>query len=316
MKKFFLIIALLRVGQFTYAQQMLRPPSAYYSNLATADSLSRLNEYNNATKYLNLAFEAFGWRGTPSDRFKAARIFSLANNYDSAFGYLEHLCKQQYINYLKIETDTAFQSLRLQNPMRFDTIIQHLKDNKEKLAPKQNLVWTNYLDSIFYEDQDLRRQWNKAALRYGYNSPEEKEFWPEIKKKDSSNLIAVTGFINKNGWQSKEVVGFNGNATLFLVIQHSDSATQEKYLPVLEKAVSQNKANPADLALLIDRLSVAKYGYQIYGSQVHEDTLSKKLVLFPIKNEKDVDKRRKKMKMESLADYVKRFGMTYKTKQQ
>ena len=75
---------------------------------------------------------------------------------------------------------------------------------------------------------------------------------------------------------SKEVVGQTGNSTLFLVIQHSDSATQEKYLPILKKAVKQNKASPGDLALLIDRLSVAKHGYQIYGSQVHEDTVTKK----------------------------------------
>lgn len=312
MKKCFLFIGLFWVGQFSYAQQVLRPPSAYYSNLAIADSLSRLKEYNKAAKYLNLAFEAFGWRGIAADRFKAAIIFSLANSYDSAFKNLEHLCKQEYINYLKIETDTAFQRLRLQNPMRFDTIIQHLKENKQKFAPKQNLVWTNYLDSIFYEDQDLRRQWNKAALRYGYDSQEEKAFWPEMNKKDSSNLIAITDFINKNGWQSKEVVGYNGNTTLFLVIQHSDSATQEKYLPILEKAVSQNKAEPAHLALMIDRLSVAKYGYQIYGSQVHEDTITKKMVFLPIKNEKEVDKRRKKMKMEPLADYAKKFGIIYK----
>lgn len=315
MKKCFLFIGLFWFGQISYGQQMLRPPSAYYSNLATADSLSGLKEYNEATKYLNLAFEAFGWRGTPGDRFKAARIFSLANNYDSAFKNLEHLCKQEYINYLKIETDTAFQRLRLENQMRFDTIIHYLEDNKEKFAPKENLVWTNYLDSIFYEDQNLRRQWNKAVLRYGFDSPEAKAFWTEIKPKDSSNLIAITDFINKHGWQSKEVVGYNGNKTLFLVIQHSDSATQEKYLPILEKAVRENKADSGDLALMIDRLSVAKYGYQIYGSEVHEDTVTKKQVLFPIKNEKDVDKRRKEMKMEPLSGYAKRFGIIYKPKE-
>jgi hypothetical protein len=314
MKKYIFLIAVICLAQFSYAQQMIRPPAAYYSNLAIADSLSDLKEYKEATRFLNNAFEAFGWRGIPADRFKAARIFALANNDDSAFKNLERLGKQEYINYLKITKDTAFKNLQQNNPSRFDTLIQHIKDNKEKFAPQQNLVLTNYLDSIFYEDQYLRTKWDKASMAYGFNSPEANAFWPEIKLKDSSNRIAISNFINKYGWLGKDEVGYNGNATLFLVIQHSDTATQEKFLPVLKKAVKEKKAQPGDLALLIDRLSVIKYGYQIYGSQVHEDPTTKKPVFFPIKDEKEVDNRRKNMDMEPLADYAKRFGIIYKPK--
>lgn len=315
MTKFLLLILTILVGQFSFGQQMLRPPAEYYSNLAATDSLSEIKEYAKATHHLNLAFEAFGWRGTPADRFKAARIFALANNYDSSFKNIERLWKQEYINYIKITGDPAFNVLKNQNPIRFDTLIEHIKEVKEKIAPKQNLVWSNYLDSIFFEDQTLRRKWQKTANIYGYNSNEANAFLPAMQLKDSLNLIAITAFIDKYGWQSKDIVGYTGNSTLFLVIQHSDSATQEKYLPVLKKAVKQNKASPGDLALLIDRLSVAKYGYQIYGSQVHEDTVTKKVVFFPIKNEKTVDKRRNKMKLEPLSEYGKYFGIIYKPKE-
>jgi len=314
MTKSLLFILSVLVGQISYGQQLLRPPAEYYSNLAIADSLSQIKEYSKATQHLTLAFESFGWRGTPADRFKAARIFALANKYDSAFKNIERLWKQEYINYLKITTDTAFNVLKNQNPLRFDTLIKHIKEVKGKVAPKQNLAWSNYLDSIFLEDQTLRRKWQKAANTFGYTSTEAQKYWPEINLKDSLNLIAVTNFITNYGWQSKEVVGQTGNSTLFLVIQHSDSTTQEKYLPILKKAVKQNKASPGDLALLIDRLSVAKYGYQIYGSQVHEDTVTKKTVFFPIKNEKKVDKRRKKMKLQPLSEYGKHFGIIYQPK--
>ncbi|MFN8306169.1 MAG: DUF6624 domain-containing protein [Ferruginibacter sp.] len=315
MAKSLLFILAVWVGQITCGQQLLRPPSEYYSNLATADSLCQLKEYTKATHHLNLAFESFGWRGTAADRFKAAKIFALANNYDSSFKNIERLCKQQFFNYLKITTDTAFNVLKIQNQLRFDTLIEQIKKIKEEIAPKQNLVWSNYLDSIFLEDQTLRRKWQKAANIYGYESKEAQQYWPEINLKDSLNLIAIKNFIDTYGWQSKEVVGQTGNSTLFLVIQHSDSATQEKYLPILRKAVKQNKAAPGDLALLIDRLSIAKYGYQIYGSQVHEDTVTKQTVFFPIKNEKKVDKRRKKMKLQPLSEYGKYFGIIYKPKE-
>jgi len=316
MTKSLLLILSVCIGHISYGQQPLRPPAEYYTNLAIADSLSQIKEYSNATQHLNLAFESFGWRGTTADRFKAARIYALANDIDSSFKNIERLWKQDYINYLKITTDTAFNILRQNNQIRFDTLIQHIKENKGIIAPKQNLVWTNYLDSIFLEDQLLRRKWQKIANTYGYNSTEAEKFWsvilPVINLKDSLNLIAIKNFINENGWQGKEVVGQTGNSTLFLIIQHSDSATQEKYLPILKKAVKQNKANPADLALLIDRLSVKKYGYQIYGSQVHQDTITKKNVFFPIKNEKEVDKRRREMKLQPLSEYAKNFGIIYK----
>jgi len=310
MKPFILIVAIL-VGQFCFGQQYLTPPKEYYSNLSIADSLSELKEYEKATRYLNLAFESFGWRGTPDDRYKAAKIFALASNYDSAFKNIERLGRQEFINYIKISNDSAFADLRQSNPIRFDTLLNKIKLNKEKFAPKQNLVWSNYLDSIFYEDQAIRRKFQKVAMVKGWDSPEAKAFLPEMRIKDSLNLIAVENFVDNYGWQSKEIIGQHGNLTLFLVIQHSDSATQEKYLPILRKAVQQKKANPADLALLVDRLSVAKYGYQIYGSQVHQDTLTKKMVFFPIKNEIDVDKRRKKMGLQPLAEYAKLFGMEY-----
>lgn len=306
-----LIILAVLVGQFCFGQQYLTPPKEYYSNLAIADSLSELKQYEKATRHLNLAFESFEWRGTPDDRYKAAKIFALASNYDSAFENIERLGRQQFINYTKISNNPAFTDLRQSNPIRFDTLLNKIKLNKEKLAPKQNLAWSNYLDSIFYEDQVIRRKFQNVAMAKGWDSPEAKTLLPEMKLKDSLNLIAVQNFIDNYGWQSKEIIGQQGNSTLFLVIQHSDSATQEKYLPILRKAVKQKKANPADLALLVDRLSVAKYGYQVYGSQVHQDTLTKKMVFFPIKNEIKVDKRRKKMGLQPLTEYAKLFGMEY-----
>ncbi|MDI3320999.1 DUF6624 domain-containing protein [Pinibacter soli] len=309
-----LFILSLYIGQFCHAQQLLVPPAEYNINLAIADSLSEIKEYTKATYHLNAAFESFQWRGTPKDRFKAARIFALANNCDSSFKNIERLWKQDYVNYLKITSDTAFNILRRTDQPRFDTLMQHIKNTKERTAPNQNLEWTNYLDSIFLEDQAIRRKWQKAAKTYGYNSQEALRYWPEMQLKDSMNLIAITSFIDTYGWQSEETVGSTGNSTLFLVIQHADSTNWEKYLPLLKKAVSQKKAKPQDLALLTDRLSLAKHGYQIYGSQVHQDATTKKMVFDPIKNEKNVDKRRKKMNLQPLSEYGKYFGIDYKPK--
>jgi hypothetical protein len=271
-----LYIAVIFVGHICYGQQMLRPPTEYYSNLAIADSLSEQKEYVKATHHFNLAFESFDWRGTPADRFKAAKIFALANNFDSAFKNIERLWKQQYINYLKITTDPTFHSVRQIDPLRFDTLIRHIQSNKVKHAPKQNLVWTNYLDSIYEADQVIRKKFMRAAKFFGWDSPEAKEVLPEMRLSDSLNLISITKFIDNYGWQGQEEIGHQGNATLFLVIQHSDSATQEKYIPLLKKAVKQRKARPEDLALMEDRLSMSKFGFQFMEAKLSKTQLQER----------------------------------------
>src|SRR5262245_22426742 len=54
---------------------------------------------------------------------------------------------------------------------------------------------------------------------------------------DSTNLVQVETLIKKYGWPGKGFVGTKGNRAVFLVIQHADLKTQEKYLPVLEESV-------------------------------------------------------------------------------
>ena len=53
----------------------------------------------------------------------------------------------------------------------------------------------------------------------------------EVAYYDSINLIKVISIIDLFGWLSPNQVGREGNSTLWLVIQHSDLRTQQKYFP-------------------------------------------------------------------------------------
>ena len=119
-------------------------------------------------------------------------------------------------------------------------------------------------------------------------------------RRDEQNLIAVTKIIDSLGWLSKEEIGDTANAALFLVIQHSNKATMEKYFPILKKAVENKKANKQDLALLTDRIEMLNGRPQIYGSQFQ--TINNELVLYPILDSMNVHKRRKEIGMKSLEE--------------
>lgn len=308
-----LLLVTILFGHICYSQhsKTVTPPKAYFTNISKGDSLLEKGHYKTATIYYLQAFEVFGWRGIADDRFKAAKAFALAEQRDSAFIYLEKLCKQQYINYLKLATDTAFSTIK-QASQKWVDILSCIKSNKNSFAPVQNLAWSNYLDTIYQSDQAIRKDFMRTASALGWDSKEAKAYLPQMRSIDSVNQIKVERFINTYGWRGQDELGSQGNSTLFIVIQHSDSTVQNRYIPVLREAVMQKKARAEDLALMEDRLSMSKFGYQIYGSQIAQDPTTKKFIIQPINDEKNVNKRRARVGLQPLEEYVKLWGLEYK----
>lgn len=128
---------------------------------------------------------------------------------------------------------------------------------------------------------------------------------------DSCNLAQVESLIAKYGWLGKSFVGGNGNRAVFLVIQHADLATQEKYLPVMQQSVDAGESSASDFALLQDRVLMRQGKKQLYGSQVVYSKTGEQ-VFYPIEDEKNVNLRRAKMGLQPIEEYANYFGIDYK----
>ena len=170
----------------------------------------------------------------------------------------------------------------------------------------------NQLEEILELDQKYRTSYMEIWKKYGDRSPEMKEVQKKMIEQDSSDLQYVSSIIDKYGWISYDTIGFKANQALFLVIQHSDSATQEKYLPVLTEAVKENKAFRHQQALLEDRVLIKRGKKQLYGSQIECDSTGKNCWILPIEDERNVDKRRAEAGLSPLAEYVKTWNIVYK----
>jgi hypothetical protein len=188
---------------------------------------------------------------------------------------------------------------------------EHSKVSTKPADLKQNKSLARKLDSIVVEDQKYRLQLTPAMKEFGSLSPQVKNLWKTIKKSDSSNLIFVTALLDKYGWLGPDEVGQNGNMAYFLVIQHADLKTQEKYLPVMKEAVSKGKAFSNNLALLEDRIAIGQGKKQIYGSQIIRDQKTGKYVFAPIEDEGNVNKRRESVGLEPIEDYAKQMNVKY-----
>jgi hypothetical protein len=173
----------------------------------------------------------------------------------------------------------------------------------------------NQLDSIRYDDQTHRGQLESIRTRYGGDSKEMKELWRIINKKDSLNQVKIKAILNKYGWLGTDLIGVQGNETLFLVIQHSDIVMQEKYLPMMRDAVKKGNAKASSLALLEDRVALRQSKRQIYGSQVSWNIITNEYYVLPLNDPDNVDKRRAEVGLQSLSDYLSNFNLKWDVEQ-
>jgi len=309
MKNLF-IFALLLFNLVAFAQA---PPKEYGELTEKAFALYRAKDFPGSAAAYSKAFEANGWKAYREDRYNAACSWALAGNADSAFFQLFRIATMQdYTDLRHLTSDTDL--VNLYKDVRWDSLVVLVKANKDKLEANYDHALVHLLDSIYDEDQKYRKMSKGIEKQYGYDSPELKAHWKMINEKDSLNLIVVSRILDQRGWLGADVISEVGNSTLFLVIQHSDQKTQEKYLPMMREAVKNNKARGSSLALLEDRVALGQGKKQIYGSQIGRSPNGERYVL-PLEDPDHVDERRATVGLPSLAEYVTNWGITWDVEQ-
>lgn len=160
-------------------------------------------------------------------------------------------------------------------------------------------------------DQRYRNQIDYVESKYGKNSEEIKTLFKSMDKADSINLIQVEAIIEKYGWLGYNQIGSQANTALFMVIQHSNLKTWQKYLPIMQAAVKDGKAKATQLALLQDRLDLHEGRKQNYGSQLVWSIDKNKYLVLPLNDPDNVDKRRAEVGLSSLAEYLNHWNIKW-----
>jgi hypothetical protein len=122
-----------------------------------------------------------------------------------------------------------------------------------------------------------------------------------MEKLHNRNAEILNGIIDEIGYPTIEKVGKEANDATWLIIQHSIGKPDfmKKCAKLLEKAVSEKKANEVNLAYLSDRIAVFQNRKQLYGTQFDWDKNGK---LSPqlYDDLSKVNKRRKSIGLNSL----------------
>lgn len=282
----------------------------YKEKVKQAENYHKNKEYKNAVAAYKSAFASNGNKGLIGDRYNFACSMTQAGMIDSAFSQLEYISTKpgfaEYGRFLAIDADFT----PLHNDKRWGELCKKVKENKDKEEANLNKPLVAILDSVFTDDQGGRQQGESMIKKYGKDSKEVKDLWKDINIKDSIDLVKVEKILDQYGWLGPGVVGRQGNSTLFLVIQHADIKTQEKYLPMMREAVKNKKASSSSLALLEDRVALRQGKKQVYGSQIGM-TKDGQTYIQPLDDPDNVDKRRAEVGLGPLAEYVQYWNLKW-----
>ena len=279
----------------------------YGTLIKEADVLYNEKNYAESVKLFNQAFSIE--KRDPQHLYNAACSAALSEQKNLAFEWLNLAADNGWYNLNHLQSDSDLSSLR--DSSDWNELISKIQIEVDKIEAKIDKPLRAELLSIFEEDQSIRREFLAARDQYGQDSPKVDSLTNIMIEKDSLNLIAIKHILDTRGWVGPELVGGQANQAIFLVIQHADLATQQKYLPMMREAVQFNNASKSSLALLEDRIALGEGKKQIYGSQIGFDKTTGLSYVLPLIDPLSVDERRAGMDLGPLAEYAKRFGIVW-----
>jgi hypothetical protein len=295
-----LLTALLLITVGARAQS----PAAFIS---AAESLYTAKSYPASAASYHAAFALSP--GRAPDYYNAACSAALSGDTSTALAWLDSAVAKGWKNLNHLETDTDLSSLH--TTAGWTTVTGKLRSIVDEIEKNYDKPLQKELIAIYEDDQGIRREFLAAVEKDGWKSPAADSLGNIMSARDSVNLVRIKAILDEKGWVGPGKVGGQANMTLFLVIQHADLATQQKYLPMMREAVARGDAEKPNLALLEDRVALGEGRKQLYGSQIGTDDSTGKNYVLPLEDPDNVDARRAEMGLGPLAEYVKRWGIVW-----
>lgn len=279
----------------------------YSTLVAEGEKLYASKEFaQSAIKYK----EAFIFqKNNASDLYNASCSAALSGDVKTAMEWLQLSFKNGWINSNHMTSDSDLASLH--GTEEWNQLVMDMQNEAARIEASYDQPLKAELIQIFNDDQAIRYESINAANQYGYESAIVDSLDRIMIYRDSLNLIKVVNILETRGWVGADKVGGQANQTLFLVIQHADLATQQKYLPMMRDAVKKGNAEANSLALLEDRVALGEGRKQIYGSQIRRNEKKQTFYVLPLEDPDNVDKRRAEVGLSPMAEYVKNWDITW-----
>jgi hypothetical protein len=153
-------------------------------------------------------------------------------------------------------------------------------------------------------DQEAR---NRLMVAFQGGTQPDSATVARLQAVDVANLTRLRQIVQRHGWPDERMVGSDGRSAVFLLVQHADRHVplQKEYLEWLERGFRTGALSAEagqDVALLTDRVRTNEGRPQLYGTQV--EIQEGRVVVKPIEDEANVDRRRAALGLPPLAEYL------------
>ncbi|KAB1153378.1 hypothetical protein F7018_17080 [Tenacibaculum aiptasiae] len=244
------------------------------------------------------------------DRYNLSCMYALLGNKRQSFKHLFIIANElKWADYFHLINDSDLNVLHKDE--QWNKLKSTILKNKQEKEANYNQALIASLDTIYLNDQKYRNKIRSTEAIYGRKSKEMDALWKTILKKDSLNLITVSKILDTQGWPNKSEIGKRGASTIFLVIQHANKETQEKYLPMIKQAVEEDNLPKRQFAMFYDRLLLRRGELQIYGTQLAIDHKSKAPYVLPLADPKNADKRRLEVGLNTMQENLNRWNLKW-----
>ncbi len=186
--------------------------------------------------------------------------------------------------------------------------VQEVGDEKEPELRKE-------LVRMVTEDQNTRGEFDRFRKEHGLMV--DLVIAHRMQQGDEKRTFRLKEIVATYGWPGRSLVGSEAEGAAYLLIAHAvkDSATgapdvafQRLSLDLMSKMPPCEVEN-THLASLTDRVLLYEGKKQMYGIMLTRNEKGEK-VPQPIEDEANVDKRRAKLGLQPLAEYLRRSGAT------
>ncbi|MCA0931419.1 hypothetical protein LCM02_03070 [Lutimonas saemankumensis] len=182
---------------------------------------------------------------------------------------------------------------------------------------KTEIDYITLLDSVWRTEQGPISKRDSLMRIYGAESEKVLEQQEIYEANHRVNEKIICDLLDENGWPNPELTGARGNWTICNVIQHADNEVRLKYLPMMRKAVNEQKLEPRFLARAEDRIATERGDLQLYGGQMKYYPETKSFNLWPVYDPENIDKRRAAIGLEPIDVFLKnRFDFEWDLEEQ
>ena len=142
----------------------------------------------------------------------------------------------------------------------------------------------------------------------------DKQSWDDLKKEiltlDKANTKKLKAILIKIELPTISKVGKKAALYAWLIAQHTPNTKfRQEYLILMKK--HSDDVDPINLAMMQDRVNMENNKPQIYGTQFQKNK-DGNFVLWKVRDRKNLDIRRKKIGLSSLAEHIKKISKSYK----